>query len=242
MKCPKCSYTSFDYLKKCKKCGELLENSRKALNLKTGEPTLFAGLKDEPPEAGEPETDKTETKVDSTQTVEASSFSKADFSPPLSDQLPVSSVPEKQPLEELSGGVSSGLETLGSMNGMEPRSDEKKALENGPKIELGSTADTTDGFELTPSFNADNDRTKEPPAGEENQKDEFVLLADDEKLELDEPLENNIPFEFSASDLESDIDLKVSSDNPDKDFIELELDMDDEESLDQILADLEPKK
>ncbi|MCK5539900.1 MAG: hypothetical protein KAI69_03145 [Deltaproteobacteria bacterium] len=242
MKCPKCSYTSFDYLKKCKKCGELLEDSRKALNLKMGEPTFFAGLEDEALEDGKSETGKTETESTQTFEVSSSASAKKDFSPLLSNQPPVSSVPEKQPVEELSGGVFSELGTLGSMNGMESRSNQKEALENGPKIELESNTDTTDSFELTPSFSADNDGTEEPPAGEENQKTEFNLLTDDDKLELDEPLENDIPFEFSASDLESDIDLKVSSENPDKDFIELELDMNDEESLDQILADLEPKK
>ena len=237
MKCPKCSYTSFDYLKKCKKCGELLEDSRKSLNLKMGEPTLFSGLKDEPSEAGESETAKTETKVDSTQKVGVSSLS-----PPLSDQLPVSPVPEKRPVEDLSESVSSGLGTLGSMDGLEPRSNEKKTSGKALKVELESTAGATNGFELSPSFDADDDRTVESPAGDKNPKDEFVLLADDEKLEIDEPLKNDVPFEFSASDLESDIDLEISSDNPDKDFIELELDMNDEESLDQILADLDPKK
>ncbi len=241
MKCPKCSYTSFDYLKKCKKCGELLEDSRKALNLKIGEPTLFAGLKDEPLEVGESETAKTETEVDSTQTVGASSFSETNFSPSLSDQLPASPVPEERSAEDLSEGVSLGLGTLGSMDGVEPRSNEKKVLENVPKIELESSVGETDGFDLSPSFNADNDTTEDPPTGDEVQKAEFVLLAD-EVLEIDEPSKNDIPFEFSASDLERDIDLKVSSDNPEKDFIDLELDMNAEESLDQILADLESKE
>lgn len=231
MKCPKCNYTSFDYLDKCKKCGELLEDSRKALNLKMGVPTLFTELEGEPSEIEKPETDKTEDKVDSTQTVETSLFSKDN----LSEQLPASPAPtEKHPVEKLSKGVSYGLGSLGSI-------DESKG-EKAPKIELESTADTTDGFELAPSFDTDNDKIEEPPIEEENQIAEFVLSADDVKPVIDEPSENNIPFEFSESDLKGDIDPEISSDNNDENFIELELDMDDEESLDQILANFDPKE
>jgi hypothetical protein len=56
---------------------------------------------------------------------------------------------------------------------------------------------------------------------------------------IENQLENDIPFEFSADDLESDISLSLPTDSPDKDTVELELDMEDEESLDQILAGLE---
>ncbi len=50
MKCPKCGYTSFDYLNNCSKCGQSLEECRKTLNLLFGKPTLFTAA-EPPPEA-----------------------------------------------------------------------------------------------------------------------------------------------------------------------------------------------
>ncbi|MBW1644991.1 MAG: hypothetical protein JRJ56_01505 [Deltaproteobacteria bacterium] len=50
MKCPKCGYTSFDYLSSCSKCGQSLDESRKMLNLLFGKPTLFT-VAEQPPEA-----------------------------------------------------------------------------------------------------------------------------------------------------------------------------------------------
>ena len=251
MKCPKCGYTSFDYLRECKKCGELLDDSRKALNLKMGEPTLFAGLKDERREAGESEVDKAEEIVNSTTPAAAvSSSSEAGFSPSVSDPLPAS--PEsptsgEQRTEILSEDISSGLGTLGNMDKLQPRSDEKGALEDAPEIELESYTGAVDELELTPSFNADSDGS-DLPTGEENQETEFVLFADEDKPETGSQLKNDIPFEFSASDLERDINLSVPSETTveseptDKELIDLELNMEDEESLDQILAELEKKE
>ncbi len=40
MKCPKCNYTSFDYLTECKKCGQLLDEVRRKLNLQVSKPIL----------------------------------------------------------------------------------------------------------------------------------------------------------------------------------------------------------
>ena len=235
MKCPKCGYTSFDYLRECKKCGEILDDSRKALNLKVCEPTLFAEFKDEPLETGDSEADKSEDiVVDSTPSSATSSFSEGDFSPPVSDPLPTSG---EQRTENLSEDISSGLGALGSMDKLQPRLEGKKELDVSSEIELESSTNEIDGLELTPSFNTDRDSIEAPP----EEEDEFVLFADDDKPETGGQLKNDIPFEFSESDLESDISLSVPTDTTDKDLIELELDMEDDESLDQILADLETK-
>ncbi len=40
MKCPTCNYTSFDYLTECKKCGQLLDEVKKRLNLQLSKPTI----------------------------------------------------------------------------------------------------------------------------------------------------------------------------------------------------------
>ena len=251
MKCLKCGYTSFDYLRECKKCGENFDDSRKALNLKMGEPTLFAGLKDEPQGAKKSELEKPEETVDSTPTIPVSPFSETDFSPSVSKPLPVSPVSKEQPSEILSEDISSGLGTLGSMDGMQPRPNKENTMGNLPKIELDSPADTKaiDGLELAPSFNTDSDGG-DLPSGEKNKEAELVLFADKDKdkdkdkPETDNQLKNDIPFDFSDGDLERDISLSVPSETTDrsktidKELTELELDMEDEESLDQILADL----
>lgn len=252
MKCPKCGYTSFDYLKECKKCGESLDESRESLNLKMGEPTLFADLKDE----------LSEDVVDSkpAPSVSESSFAESNFSPsPPSDSglannssifttsSDFTTSEEKLP-EPPSQDITLGLGTLGDMDSIQPRPEDKGDLENLPKIELESPDNEVAGLELTPSFSAESctlpsDEDKEEDKEPSNEA-EFSLFEDasEEKTEIVNLLEDDIPFDFSASDLESDISLKAPSDSTDKDLIELELDMEDEESLDQILADLQLDK
>ena len=242
MKCLKCGYTSFDYLRECKKCGENFADSRKALNLKMGEPTLFSGLKDKSQEAKKSETDKSEGIVGNTPSAPASSFSKAEFSPSVSEPLPVS---REQPSEILSEDISSGLGALGSMDGLQPRPNDEAAIGTQPKIEIGSPAETKaiDGLELAPSFNTDSDGI-DIPSGEKNKEAELILFADKDKPDTDNQSKNDVPFDFSAGDLERDISLSIppettnQSKTIDKELIELELDMEDEESLDQILEDL----
>ncbi|MEA1923382.1 MAG: hypothetical protein U9N63_12085 [Pseudomonadota bacterium] len=245
MKCPKCGYTSFDYLRECKKCGEILDDSRKALNLKMSEPTLFVGLDDKPKDVEASEVDKTEEIVESPPETTILSSPEADFSSSsLLDPLPGSQTlptPGDQYAADLPEDNSAEIGSLGSMDSMHSRGkvDLKDTsdieLELPDKIETGGL-EINDldaplkGLEL-------NDMA--PPLEVENKEDEFALFADDDKVVTENQLENDIPFEFSADDLESDINLSLPSDSPDKDTVELELDMEDEESLDQILAGLE---
>ncbi len=242
MKCPKCGYTSFDYLRECKKCGEILDDSRKALNLKMSEPTLFVGLNDEPNDV-----DKTEEIVESAPPAAvALSSSEADFSSSsLFDPLPDSQkipTPGELNATDLSEEISSELGSLGSMDKMQPRgkvtlddSSETK-LELPNRIEVGGVelndADVPlKGLELNDMANSLEE--------EVDKETDFALFSNDDKPVIENQLESNTPFEFSEDDLESDISLNSPTDTPDTDMIELELDMDDEESLDQILEGLE---
>jgi ribosomal protein L37E len=43
MKCPRCGYTSFDYLDRCKSCGEDLMPAKIKLNIYTKQPELDTG-------------------------------------------------------------------------------------------------------------------------------------------------------------------------------------------------------
>lgn len=237
MKCPKCEYTSFDYLRECKKCGEILDDSRKALNLKMDKPILFTGLDDDSKSSEKSETDKTGEDTGSTSSAtvfvpEADFSSSSHLDLPPDPPLPT---PEEQYAEDFPENATSGLGTLGRMDNIQPREND---LENS-RIESGlPDTDAIEGLELTPSFgdDIDNDVSHEEDV---NKETEFVLFADDDKPVSDNKLENDIQFEFSGDDLESDITSNIQSSNSDKDMIELELDMEDEESLDQILAGLE---
>ena len=241
MKCPKCGYTSFDYLRECKKCGEILDDCRQSLNLKMVEPTLFANLGDKPAE----DLDNKDRP-----TIEASeaTFSDPDFlSPPATPQTGPSTVKRASPdLERAAhNDITTGLGSLGSMNNIQPRPKESGITADSPKIELGATDNEVySGLELTPSFNPVIDDTPCARPAENKKQDEFSLFEDESSPQNDfgKLIEDDIPFEFSANDLESDIDFKAASDNSDNDLVELELDMEDEESLDQILADLQTDK
>ncbi|MCD6291946.1 MAG: hypothetical protein J7M09_00645 [Deltaproteobacteria bacterium] len=234
MKCPKCGYTSFDYLRECKKCGEILDDSRKALNLKMSEPLLFVGT-DDKTETAASETAKTENIIESPPSPETSFSS----TPPI-DQLELRTppLPSKPNAVDLSEDGASGLGSLGSMGRREtPESNINSEDLSGIELELSDT-NSVIGLETTPSFSS------APPTSatlkdEDGKEAEFILFEDDDKPVLDNQLENDIPFEFSADDLESDVNLNLPSSNSSDETIDLELDMDDEESLDQILANFE---
>ncbi|MBN2808240.1 MAG: hypothetical protein JXR80_01965 [Deltaproteobacteria bacterium] len=238
MKCPKCGYTSFDYLRQCKKCGESLDESRQALNLKMGEPTLFAGLKDEPAK-------KTALTQKSSHPSNPATVSPPDTSTLLTKSSALTSAVEPASAKNGEAAVS-GLGLLGNMESIQPRPNRKSGIDDLPNIELGESIAELDGLELTPDFNADSKSAKAPENQEKN-KSKFELFEVDEIAEIVAPrkeniLQEDIPFEFSASNLE-EMNLPSSgSELNDKDLIELELDMEDDESLDQILADLQARE
>lgn len=237
MKCPKCDYTSFDYLRECKKCGEALDDSREFLNLKMGEPTLFVNLKDESPEDT---VDPEPSILKESMVTDSSPSPLLDSSQPDDSEIFTTSsniTTEEEPIHEKPAvNISPGLGTLGSMESVKPHSYEKNAIDDLPKIELESPTNEISGLELTPSFNH-----AESTLIDDKQEIETSLFADgdEEKTDMGDLLQEDIPFEFSTNDLENDIELKLTDENDDKDLIELELDMEDEESLDQILADLQ---
>ncbi len=244
MKCPKCGYTSFDYLRECKKCGEILDDCRQSLNLKMLEPTLFTDMKDKV--SGDLVDDSKPTPKES-----RSSFPDPDLLPPTPtppanqsiDIEPSDLSTSGEPLPTApSKGISRELGSLGSMNNIKARPKEQLLSEELPKIELDTTSNEVVGLELTPSFNADDPDTPSALSGEDNKKDKFSLFEDEsnEQADLGELINDDVPFEFTANDIDSGI--KEPSANTDNDLIELELDMDNEESLDQILADIQTDK
>jgi len=151
VKCPKCSYTSYDYLKECKKCGEILEGSRRALNLKMVEPTLFTNLySDEPEKTSLSKVEPTfiGTSKPETEQPENGFILDNDFAPPEKTEF------ETTPKISSEQNDLSDLGKLGSMDLIEPRSmPEPGNFNNAAEIELVEPkVDTLDDLEFTSSF------------------------------------------------------------------------------------------
>ena len=244
MKCPKCNYTSFDYLSECKKCGEALDESRLALNFKTTSPIPFTEEPTRPPET--------------TPTVTAASKDSAGRekqAPPSEmpglETFPGGPVPVRN--DSATGDDEISLSRLGQL-GKRDKKDEPAGLsdfETLPEIDFGrelepddKEASAANGFgkiELGHEFvKTDKDQLSAP----EDRDQEPGLFSDlDLSPETRETSKKKLPFSFSDNENE-EINLKISDEEEgqsEADCIELELDMDDDESIDQILADLEKK-
>ena len=251
MKCPKCSYTSYDYLKECKKCGEILEGSRRALNLKMVEPTLFTNLySDEPEKTSLSKVEPTfiGTSKPETEQPENGFILDNDFAPPEKTEF------ETTPKISSEQNDLSDLGKLGSMDLIEPRSmPEPGNFNNAAEIELVEPkVDTLDDLEFTSSF-ADKEAATTEGSGtieleglEIDDLDLFTDLADtSETTPIIDQNKDDSPFEFNINNSEvkepDDTNLE-KVDTADDGTIELELDMDDDKSLDDLLADLDDDK
>jgi len=250
VKCPKCNYTSFDYLKECKKCGEILEENRRALNLKIVEPTLFTNLYSDEPEnvnltqvepaftgSSEPENEQLENDFILDNEFSAPGKNELDITPKVSS--------EKNNLTELGG--------LGSMDSIGSRRTIPVAgnLNNGTEIELDIPENEILGDLETNSSSAGDKVVTEAPEPLELEGleidglDLFTDLSDtSETAPLDQD-KDDIAFEFNMDD--PGIKDPDGSDSQEVNAvedgsIELELDMDDDKSLDDLLADLDNSK
>ncbi len=243
MKCPKCSYTSFDYLQECKKCGEILDGSRKSLNLKMGVPTMFADIGNRVEELSNLDKPAPETTFVNTQDdqLESGLLLGNEFSVPAASSL------DAPPEVDLNLKNELELGGLGSMNSMEPRSEPEFDLAQQENIVL-------DDIELLPTFSDNPEPVPELIKNETASLDDsgLDLFAESAETEIqpNDQLENDIAFELSMNDSEIDLGLTEtptfeSETTPknvtDDGTVELELDMDDDESLDDLLADLEKK-
>jgi hypothetical protein len=289
MKCPKCGYTSFDYLKECKKCGENLDDCRQALNLKMGEPTLFADFDFDSPAA-----------VTDSANIGADPASKSEESKTI---LAAGSVAAAT-LGATAAFESHQQQDFGesSSNSGEYDEDENESHESleSEELELGALEELPEK-EIIPSSNAENEplaseisfsgfeseftvssegtlENSANPSAEPEAEDDFAdlqlfdnndasatpdslenqaeipeisetmeaaenLVATDNKVDNDFELE--LPFAFSGENLDEDntneIDEMIGNEN-EAGTVELELDLDDDESLEDILADLEQKQ
>ncbi len=230
MKCPKCGYTSFDYLMECKKCGEILENSRRALNLKMTEPTIFINLeKESEPTFSNNDELKIAADLGKADLDESSADLLGDFQPHLGD-LPVP--PPVDIGADLKNDIQMDdfdleLDTLTPLSEeLNPNPDENITFNgfaegDNPKIDLGTespTGNIADADLLETSSRAGDDTGRETATGDFN-------------------LDLELPFDFSDSTAaEQKSGDSVISEASGAGVVELNLE--DDESLDKILADL----
>jgi hypothetical protein len=250
VKCPKCSYTSYDYLKECKKCGEILVESRRSLNLKMVEPTLFTSIYSDEPE-------KTNlTKVEPTFTGTSKPVDEQHENGFILDnEFAPQEKAEFDPAPEISSEQKdlSDLGKLGSMDSIEPRSmPEPGAFNNTAEIDLEEPKiDTLDDLEFTSSF-ADKEAATIEGTGtieleglEIDDLDLFTDLADtSETTPIVDQNKDDSPFELNInSEIKEPVNYDLDKvEAADDGTIELELDMDDDKSLDDLLADLDKKE
>ncbi|HIE07890.1 MAG TPA: hypothetical protein EYP64_07585 [Desulfarculaceae bacterium] len=249
MKCPKCNYTSFDYLKECKKCGEILEENRRSLNLKIVEPTLFSNFYSNEQE-----------KVNLTQVEPAFTGSSEpvkeqfendfildnEFSAPEKNELDTTPEvsPEQNNLTELMG--------LGSMDSIGSRTiPETDDFNKGTEIELDKPkTEPLDDLELTSSFASDQVAPETPETNELevleiDDLDLFTDLSDTSEIAPIDLDKDDIAFELNMDDpvIKDPEGVDSNKVNAVEDgSIELELDMDDDKSLDDLLADFDNNK
>ncbi|MBN2705850.1 MAG: hypothetical protein JXR89_05350 [Deltaproteobacteria bacterium] len=244
MKCPKCNYTSFDYLSECKKCGEALDESRLALNFKTTPPIPFTEELPRPHETAAAPAASTDSTVAGIG--KQVSPAKMPGLETYSDSVPLLGEPgEDENVIRLSG-----LGQLGSGGKSDAPAAGAADFETLPEIDFGQELRPHDeapagkGFgeiELGREF-VKADKGLQPVSADIDQEPGLFSELDLSE-ETRETAKKELPFSFSDNENE-EINLKISDDEEvqtEEDCIELELDMDDDESIDQILADLEKK-
>ncbi len=224
MKCPKCGYTSFDYLMECKKCGEILENCRRALNLKMTEPIIFTNLEEAEPTYTENDDLRIAESLKETE-IDQETILLGDFQPPIDDvQVPESTAKELEDFDleldtltpltsETAGGKAEDI-TFSGFSGNDDGGD-------GPVVGDAATADAGENLlesNFQPETNTKATATNDGISG----------------LNLDMEL----PFDFSEPDTPGLQGQGKTGDAATGAGV-VELNLDDDESLDKILADLD---
>ncbi len=196
MKCPKCNYTSFDYLTECKKCGQLMDEVKKRLNLQLIKPTIDI---DETvvQEAVKIEVEKTDPFTDQ-------EASLADTGKQEEDELiVVSSITDSSP----------PLEGLGSMENLW---DENLNSNETGDIDLNNVQEE-ESKEIIAGFNPSDEQLEELQIQEEPDLEEEMPELD---IEISEDAGNNLEdydhekvIELTEDDQVFDLELDLDLDD-----------------------------
>jgi len=227
MKCPKCGYTSFDYLMECKKCGEILEDCRRALNLRMNEPTIFTNLEEETEPSYSDEDDLRISDSLSDTEIPQDSIVFGDFQPPLDAAEIPTDIPD---IPDLPPDTASALERNMQQDDFDLELDTLTPLSDG-----ATPADITfDGFTTGSEEITKTDLSSTAKESSLLESNSMPDASDPATGNSDFNLDMELPFDFSETDT---LKTGVPADEPATGVVELNLD--DDESLDKILADLD---
>ncbi|MBN2333796.1 MAG: hypothetical protein JXO49_11850 [Deltaproteobacteria bacterium] len=209
MKCPKCGFTSFDYLTECIKCGHQLEEARKQLNLLNSKPVLFV---EEPPieESAEIEMVAEEDTEDVVEQPE----NKDDDQDVERIILASSTTDTPLPLEGLGT-----MDSLGSMEDIQPEA-----------VVVGNDFTTMDKSQTT--ADTDDMLTNGESLADLEILGEASQEEDEEFLDLDDAI-SEVDSKSGTTRSEGG---KVIELNDDDQIFDLELDLNDPDNLEHILA------
>jgi len=201
MKCPKCNYTSFDYLTECKKCGQLLDGVKQRLNLQLSKPTINMD-KTVDPEAVNPVADLA---IDKEKTK------------PFTDQEAFLSDTGEQKEDEFItvSNTTDSLPPLEGLDSMENMQNEDLDGKGGIKFD---NAQAEKSQEIITGFDPSDEQLEEPQL-----QDEFDL--EEEMPELDIDISDDTDNNRKNYNHEKVIEL-----TEDDQIFDLELDLNDKES------------
>jgi hypothetical protein len=200
MKCPKCNYTSFDYLTECKKCGQLLDEVKKRLNLQLSKPTI--NIEETVNQEAENIVDDSAIGEEKTDPFADQEASLADTGEQEEDELIAASM------------TTDSLPPLEGLGSMENLRDEDSMVEE--KGDSGfESAQAGENQEITAGFNPSNEQLED------------LQIQEDPDIEEEMP-ELDIEISGDTNDKLEDYDHeKVIELTDDDQIFDLELDLDD---------------
>lgn len=263
MKCPKCGYTSYDYLDECRKCHHPLGEVRTLLNLtmlRPPQPETAAGLPFPASEGTDEAVNETTDTYIGTPDGSTGSRSPATAGNDLST-MELEGTADTESIPTMPSGAAGvttvpppPLESLGTMDMLEDEEPEWKP--SAESFERSSTPPSTDRPEM--DLGPELEELELDSAGSFEYLDMEIDPAD--SLELKPEAEDNLELE-----LESEVDLALELEGldsrtgeftseaytaaegkdirlaTDEQLLDLELDLEDDEELVKLLAETDPE-
>ncbi|HDJ28860.1 MAG TPA: hypothetical protein ENF28_06415 [Proteobacteria bacterium] len=203
MKCPKCNYTSFDYLTECKKCGQLMDEVKKRLNLQLIKPTINID----------------ETVVQETVNIVEDSTNEVEKTDPFTDQEASLADTGEQEEDELIvvSSITDSLPPLEGLGSMENLQDEDLNSNETGDIDFNNVQ-TEENQGIIAGFNPSDEQLEELQIQEEPDIEEEMPELD---IEISEDTGNNL------EDYDHEKVIELTEDDQ---IFDLELDLDDKET------------
>ena len=204
MKCPKCNYTSFDYLTECRKCGQLLDEVRKRLNLQVSKPVLNIDETMTPEVENQVEDAGLEMQEADLEDNEENMLAGDDEHHEGEELIAVSST---------MGNALPPLEGLGSMESLRDAESPPVSPDELPPVE--------ENLEMAAAFNPSDEQLENLSIQEES------AVEDEELPELDAEISDEQSNDTLEEDEDYDSDKVIELSEEDQIF-DLELDLEDD--------------